>query len=99
MSLFLAGAVNGGSSAAIQNGFGTFFAVYSHGDRLLSLDVTLSRTFNYTGVGPGSVLVNVNVQDFANGTPTVLYADAIHVEQVAEPGTLSLLGAGLVALG
>jgi hypothetical protein len=97
MSLFLAGAVNaviGGD----PNGFGTFSPCIATGI-VCSAWTTLSGTFNYTGVGPGSVLVNVNVQDFANGTPTVLYADAIHVEQVAEPGTLSLLGAGLVALG
>ncbi len=95
MSLFLSGAVNevvGGD----PNGFGAFAPCIMSG-AVCSGWMSLSKTFNYTGPA-AAVLVNVNVQDFANGSPTVLYADALHVEQVPEPGTLSLLVIGLLGI-
>ena len=97
MSLFLSGIVNevvGGD----PNSFGGFSSCIG-GAFVCSAWTTLSKTFVYSGVGPASILVNVSMQDFTNGKPTVLYADAIHVEKVPEPSTLALLGAGLLALG
>ncbi len=58
--------------------------------------VTLTGTFNYTGAPTSAGLLNLNLQGSQLGL-VVSYDDAF-VTAVPEPGTLSLVAAGLIGL-
>lgn len=61
----------------------------------------LSGTLVYTGVGPVSLLININVQVFVRENTLALNVDNAFLSAVAvpEPASLALLGAGLLGLG
>jgi len=61
--------------------------------------VFFSGTFDYSGPAGGTVLFNFNLQNQFSSTVSAAAGDSFFLEQVPEPATLALLGAGLLGLG
>ena len=57
----------------------------------------LSDTLLYSGVGPASAIISINVQNFSSAI-TGIGANNAFVEGLPEPATLFLVGSGLIGL-